>query len=183
MENATKALLMVSAVLIGVMILALGAYLFSVFGDTTSSIEARLAQAQLDEFNSQFTKYEGQEDCTIHDIVSLVNLAKSSNQNYNYEQSNILEYNLDWNVTKKIENTSAPYYIYVGILGIDSQDRGLKQSAETEELNDLIKKYSTKEVTDENGKKSIETIYFKCNNITLNKITKRVQGVVFSVRN
>ena len=96
MENATKALLMVSAVLIGVMILALGAYLFSVFGNTTGSIEARIAQAQLDEFNSQFTKYDGQEDCTIHDI---------------------------------------------------------------------------------------ETIYFKCDNITFNAITKRVQGVVFTARN
>lgn len=183
MENATKALLMVSAVLIGVMILALGAYLFSVFGNTTGSIEARIAQAQLDEFNSQFTKYDGQEDCTIHDIVSLANLAKSSNQNYDYTDSDKLSYNSDWRSTKKIENKSAPYYIYIGICGVESQDRKLIETANSTELSNLIKKYSTKEVTDENGKKSIETIYFKCDNITFNAITKRVQGVVFTARN
>ena len=118
MENASKALLMVAAVLIGVMILSLGVYLFTVFGDTSSTIEKRLEQAQIDEFNSQFTKFEGLEKCTIHDIASIINLAKDNNKNYVYENDDLIRVNSDWKTTNQIKNDSAPFYIYVGLSGV-----------------------------------------------------------------
>lgn len=178
MENATKALLMAASVLIGIMILSLGVYLFSIFGDSSKNFSDRMEQAQIDEFNSQFTKFEGQENCTIHDIVSIVNLAKSNNKNYDYAEQDIINYNSNWATVNKIINGSAPNYIYVGVKGIE--DKGLKQSASTEELNGLIKKYSTQEITKENGAKGIENIFFKCVGINFNEITKKVQGIVFS---
>ena len=180
MENASKALLIAASVLIGVMILSLGIYLFSIFGNTSSSISERMKQAQIDEFNSNFTKFDGQENCTIHNIISLVNLAKSNNQNYDYNNADIEAYNADWSSTNKITNGSAPNYIYVGIKGVDSKDRGLKQSASTDELIDLMKRYSTEEVISQDGSKGMKTVYFKCVGITFNEITKKVQGIVFS---
>ena len=76
MENASNALLMVAAVLIGVMIISIGVYLFSVFGDSTSAIEKQIEQSQIAKFNSQFTKFEGLENCTIYDVVTTINLAQ-----------------------------------------------------------------------------------------------------------
>ena len=42
MENASKALLMAASVLVGILILSLIAYLYTVFGDYSSLIQARL---------------------------------------------------------------------------------------------------------------------------------------------
>lgn len=90
MENASKALLMAASVLLGVMLISIGAYLFSVYGDYTSSMYDRIESAQIDQFNIQFLKYYGKRQaaggvgtenvlCTAHDIASLANLARKNN--------------------------------------------------------------------------------------------------------
>lgn len=90
MDNASKALFMAASVLLGVMLISIGVYLFSIYGDYTSSMYARIESAQIEQFNTQFLKYSGQrqaadgigtEDtlCTIHDIASLANLARKNN--------------------------------------------------------------------------------------------------------
>lgn len=90
MENASKALLMAASVLLGVMLISIGAYLFSVYGDYTSSMYDRIESAQIDQFNIQFLKYYGERQaaagsgtekvlCTAHDIASLANLARKNN--------------------------------------------------------------------------------------------------------
>ncbi len=72
MENASKALLMAAGVLIGIMVLSLAVYLFVTFGSTSAQMHQQKEQDQLNQFNSQFTSYEGKEDITIYDIVLLV---------------------------------------------------------------------------------------------------------------
>lgn len=84
MENASKALLMAAAVLVGVMLLSLGVYLFSIFGDYGTQISNRIEQSKIDQFNSQFFKYENNKEVRIHDIISLANLAKQYNQSNGY---------------------------------------------------------------------------------------------------
>lgn len=91
MENASKALLMAASVLLGVMLISIGVYLFSIYGDYTSSMYARIESAQIDQFNTQFLKYYGARQtadesgteqilCTAHDIASLANLAAQNNR-------------------------------------------------------------------------------------------------------
>lgn len=94
MENASKALIMAGSILIGVLILSIFVYLFNTMGQYTAEAEARRAQTQVDMFNTNFTKYTGQityvdDDgnvevkdvtCTMHDVISLANLAKQSNE-------------------------------------------------------------------------------------------------------
>ncbi len=82
MENASKALLMAAGVLMGMMILSLAVYLFVSFGGTSGQIHENIERNQLSQFNSQFTSYEGKENVTIHNIVSMANLATQNNQNY-----------------------------------------------------------------------------------------------------
>ena len=74
MENASKALIMAASVLIAIMVLSLGVYLFSIFGGTSQEITNIITESQISEFNSNFTKYEGKTDIRAQDIVSVANL-------------------------------------------------------------------------------------------------------------
>ena len=84
MENASKALLMAAGVQIGILIISLGVYLFANFGGTSSQIHANIEQNQIEQFNSQFTTYVGKDNVTIHDVISMANLATQNNQNYEF---------------------------------------------------------------------------------------------------
>ena len=87
MENASKALIMAAEVLIGVLVLSLMVYLFISFGSNASEISKQLEESKLSEFNSQFDKYNGKNDVTIYDIVTLANLAKENNDYYELNNS------------------------------------------------------------------------------------------------
>ncbi|MCI8640893.1 MAG: hypothetical protein HFJ59_03355 [Clostridia bacterium] len=83
MENASKALLMVGGVLIGLLIISLAVYLFADFGATSAEINAKNVQKQINAFNSKFTVYQGYTgDITIYDIVSLATYANENNVYY-----------------------------------------------------------------------------------------------------
>lgn len=87
MENASKALLMVATVLVGVLILSIGVYLFSIFGDFSSETAKQIEEKKISEFNAQFYKYLGQKECRAHDIVTVANLANENNKNNEYTDS------------------------------------------------------------------------------------------------
>lgn len=82
MENASKALIMAGSVLIGVLIMTLAVYLFVDFGTTSAQINEQNAQNQITQFNSKFTSYEGKEDITIYDIVTIASYANENNKFY-----------------------------------------------------------------------------------------------------
>lgn len=84
MENASKALLMAAGVLVGIMILTIAVYLFSSFGGTSSQIQDNIRKNQISQFNSQFTKYQGKDDVTIYDVITMANLATENNQYYGF---------------------------------------------------------------------------------------------------
>lgn len=81
MENASKALVMAAGVLIGVLIISLGVYLFVDFGSTSAEINAQNAEKQITQFNSKFTSYADKE-LTIYDVITVVNYAKENNEYY-----------------------------------------------------------------------------------------------------
>ena len=81
MENASKALIMAAEVLIGVMIISIGVYLFNEMGSYSAETADQIEEAQLAQYNNQFLKYYGTEPdeagnletirCSIHDVVGL----------------------------------------------------------------------------------------------------------------
>jgi len=93
-ENASKALIMAGSILIGVLILSVFVYMFNTMGQYAAAAEERRAKTQVDMFNANFTKYIGQVTyvnadgsldikdvtCTMHDVISVANLAKQSNE-------------------------------------------------------------------------------------------------------
>ena len=93
MENASKALLMAAGVLIGIMILSLAVYLFTTFGTSSAQMHKQIETDRLNEFNSQFTSYEGKDGITIYDVISVANLAKENNQYYELNSNEASENN------------------------------------------------------------------------------------------
>ena len=79
MENASKALLMAASVLMGIIILSLGTYLFVTFSSHTKTVSDEYELNKIQEFNDQFTKYEDKKNNTIYDVVSIINAAKENN--------------------------------------------------------------------------------------------------------
>ena len=81
MENATKALLMASGTLIGVMLVALMMYFFrslSPFEETRQKTEET---DQITAFNEEYTAYEKKLMYGV-DLISVLNKAKSNNEKY-----------------------------------------------------------------------------------------------------
>lgn len=88
MENASKALLMAAAMLVGILILSIAVYLFVSFGATSAEIHKQNEENRLNQFNTQFTAYEGKKDVTIYDVITIANLATENNIYYEFEQRN-----------------------------------------------------------------------------------------------
>lgn len=86
MENASKALIMAGAVLIGIILLSLLVYAFRTSGNFASKYDDKLEQGVITKFNEQFTSYEGRNNITIHDLISIINLA----ENYNEKENDIV---------------------------------------------------------------------------------------------
>jgi len=82
MENASKAMIIVAGVLIGVMILTLGATLFTDLTRYVQSSQEAIRFNELNAFNTQFLKYTGETNLTIHDVVTAANLANQNNISY-----------------------------------------------------------------------------------------------------
>ena len=167
MENASKALLMSAAILLGIMIISVAVAIFNTLAGFSQTAIEQMQEKQVSEFNSNFTKYDGQiegEDIpvTIHDIVSLANLAKQSNIENQLQEENGYNENTNYvQVDLKIGGTT--------ITKLEKQDVSVYQN--------LIQNNSL--VADENGKLT-QTKYFVCTKLLYSSQTGRVMYVSFS---
>lgn len=157
MENAARALTMAAGVLIGIMIISIAVYLFTSLGNTSSEIYSKVEQTKIDKFNSQFLKYYGLGTCTAHDIVSIANLAKNSNEYYELEEGS--EYN---------------YYVNVSVYNVSEKIEHFEKLDDAK-YTEFIQNNSTVE---EKGKIK-EIKYFTCTNISQSNITGRVYQITF----
>ena len=79
MGNASKALIMAGSVLLAILIISLGIFIFRQATSTVDSITG-LSEAEMKAFNSKFTKYEGQQKgSTIRAMVQEV-MANNNNE-------------------------------------------------------------------------------------------------------
>lgn len=87
MENATKALMIAAGVLIGILILSLGVYLYYALGGYMTSTQEQLEANAKNKFNTQFLKYinvsggstDPDHELTIQDVITAANLANQNN--------------------------------------------------------------------------------------------------------
>lgn len=114
MENATKALLIAAGVLIGVIILSLGVYLFSNLGSYVTNTQKQIEENALNKFNTQFLKYintnDGQNtqfELTFQDVITAASLAYDNNQQYNLTLADANENTYYVRVTAKISDSGS----------------------------------------------------------------------------
>ena len=81
MENASKALLMVGGILVGILILTLMATLFINSKQLSNAHNEERKTQAIQQFNVNFTKYLGQE-LTIHQVVTICSFAKEENNKH-----------------------------------------------------------------------------------------------------
>ena len=172
MENASKALIMAAGVLLGVMIITIGVYIFSVFGKYSENAYKKMDDAQMDQFNSQFLKYYGninrayinektgkeesvQEPikCTAHDIISIANLAQQNN--IQYDISSLTQYD------------KSTFYIQVDVYDNTTRPK-LTKNVEKWEENAKIS------FINENSNQD-----YKCSEVIISEISKRVCYIKF----
>ncbi len=162
MENASKALIMAGEILLGVMIISIGVYLFNTIADYSASTTAQITEAQIAKFNAQFLEYYEKEDCTIHDIVSIANLANQNNLNYGFD--GVQNY-----------NEESSYYIQVDI-------KKENEHLEVYSKDNLIKLIKDNSIIIDNSTAGItltQTKYYKCTQCKVSPKTKRVCYVEF----
>lgn len=167
MENASKALLMAGGVLIGILILSLGVYLFVSFYNSTASMQNEMEEAAITNFNNQFLSYDGKEDLTIYDVATVVNLARENNEKFGLTG---------------VGREPGNLYIAVYLNSNTNQKTGLENdtkfniyktnSNKTTEIDDV--KYLH---TSSNGTKKL--LRYKCE-VQVNKDTSVVDKIIFT---
>ena len=76
MDNAVKALLIAGTVLIAIVMVSIGVYLYSLYSHQSKEYSATISAVELDKFNSNFDVYIGRNNIKPQEIVTIVNLAK-----------------------------------------------------------------------------------------------------------
>lgn len=89
MENASNALLIAGAVLLAILIIAVGITLYNKYEGTAQQYEKRMDAVELNRYNTNFEVFEGRKDITAQDIVTLVNFVKNNNEYTSYPNAEI----------------------------------------------------------------------------------------------
>ena len=122
------------------------------FSSFAQEQETKLYDHTISEFNNQFLKYENATDITLHNIVSLANLAKNNNQKYGVTQE------------------GSPYVaIYI--------ENEKLETKSVEDLNRYIEDHLYK--TDASGKVTLQYYTCKTEDIVISSATNKVEKVVF----
>lgn len=76
MENASKALMIAGGILIAMLVLSIGVYLFANYRDVSYSYEKNMSTTEIQKLNSNFTKFDKRDNITIQEIVTIANFAR-----------------------------------------------------------------------------------------------------------
>ena len=173
MENASKALIMAAEVLVGVMIISIGVYIFNVMGNYSAETAEKIEETRIASFNEQFLKYYGTTytdgstptpiKCTIHDIIGLANLANKTNQQNDLSMPQ-----------EKSDNTM---YIQIELKIGSKTYKNLEAESESN-LIEIVKNNSIINKV-EGIETKAEIKYFKCTEVGYGKNTKLVNYMKF----
>lgn len=105
MENATKALIIAGAVAVSLLILSLGMYFYK---QATSGVNLdKLSQAQKDEFNQDFTKYEGNSVAGMNVNELIQKVIRSNTDEVAEESGKYITLKVDNNVYAEVKDGAA----------------------------------------------------------------------------
>jgi hypothetical protein len=79
MENSSKALIMAGEILIGILILTMGAMWIVSLREVTDSYETSMSALEIERFNTYFTKFEERDNIKAQEIVTVIHYAQEFN--------------------------------------------------------------------------------------------------------
>lgn len=185
MENASKALIIAAEVLIGMIVISIGVYLFKYFSNYSEENYKIIETTQITEFNNKFLKFYGETtvngvkkpiECTIHDIVSLANLA----QRTNIENDLIEEHKQGNNQFQKKEDVDIDNSLYIQINLYNKTNKIDNLELKSNEyLITLIKENDL--IEDELSGKKTKIKYYKCITCESKGNNSRINLVEFTI--
>lgn len=128
-------------------------------GGTTAQIQQQIDQNEITAFNNNFYAYTAKE-CTIYDVLSVVNMAKSFNDQEGYTLAD----------TEYFINVTLNGSSVVDTLKIQDIDSKIKNKSDTD--------YGSTVATGSFGNDYILTKYYAT--VTTSKVSGRVNSVIFS---
>ena len=165
MENANKALFIAIGVLMGVIILSLGVFLYYSLGGYITSTQEQMENNAISSFNQHFFAFNEREDITIQEIITITNFAKESNRKNGFDGLTI-------------NNDGNNDYVTVNVLKKDPISNPITDA-------DYLKNgsYKCKDLQEnKNVDKCVElfpNLTFKCLNIVLSPHTGRCYKIEF----
>ena len=96
MENASKALLIAGAILLSILLIAIGIYVFNAANSTITSSMSSMDTQEREAFNNNFTTYQGKQSGS--NVISLLTRVASNLSTYKDEKDKVPEVIL---ITKK----------------------------------------------------------------------------------
>lgn len=179
MENASKALIMAAEILVGILIISIGVYVFNQLATYSEERTSEIEETQIAQFNEQFLKYVGTvtttsnstttRTCTIHDIVGLANLANETNKNNGFDDDDVVDQD-----SNPVEGSA---YIQIKVITSSGTIRHLENYTSAQ-MTELIK---ANDITVDSGTGEVSTIYFECTGYHISEYTKTVTLMIFSV--
>ena len=157
MENASKALIMAAAVLLGIMLLSLMVYVFTRAGDFYTEQDKRKQAQDLQKFNARYEAYANGQKLYATDIATLINTAKENNIENNVPKSPAGLYLND--------NATSVQIIFDGNINAVS---GI-----------VTGNYTVSNGTAEDFINNFKSIQFRCTNIDYHTETGRVKELHF----
>ena len=191
MENASKALIMAAEVLVGVLIITFGVIMVRAFSNYGAVTTASMDDTKRTVFNNQFTKYYDSTTITIHDIITVSNLAQENNFTYEYVKK-------DANGKYVLVDTTENYPFYITVEIADKtklKPLETSQSIKATNLKNLLKnmenlseteiqqvlKYLALSATKEaDGSIKYNQLYFKVKELRYDPDTKLVNYISFA---
>ncbi len=104
MENASKALLIATSVLVGVLLVSVMVYIFYFTSKYSSQIGQNLQSKENYEYNIKFQVYDQRDNLTPQEVKSIINLTNDANSK-NEEQIKIIGINTSNFSIQENENT------------------------------------------------------------------------------
>lgn len=195
MENASKALIIAATVLLAVMIMTAMVYVFGAGAEVNKKYDEKQSQAQLQLFNQQFENYNV-ENNTIIDLITVANLAYSTNESNEYDRDRKIKIEIKigtkvYSIPDEKPSDDIGYArnkIVCNDKAISIYDLVDKTLKDPEVLDVTFEgssgddKLSLTKLIRENGKET--TIYkylFKCTSIKYNDVLGRVSYMKFEV--
>ena len=78
MENASKALIIAGAILLSILLITLGIFIFQQAQSTIQN--SGMSQAEINTFNSQFSKYEGKKGSEVKSMIQEINVNNAQDE-------------------------------------------------------------------------------------------------------